>query len=89
MHQQFVLITPQTSETITCGIQLTGVVTMAMKVLHNTCKICIHDLSDMNALIPRALGVHIRQSTMPMLQQPLDKLKGKCVGIEAVQLCII
>ena len=35
-----VLITPQTSVTITCGIQPTGVVTMAMKVLHITLVTC-------------------------------------------------
>ena len=61
--------------TITCGIQPTGVINMAMKVLHlhNTSNICICDLPDMNALIPRAcsfwaLGIHIRQIPMPMLQ---------------------
>ena len=59
--------------TITCGIQPTGVVTMAMKVLHNTCNMCICDFPDMNVLIPRACGpqalaIHIRQIPMPMLQ---------------------
>ena len=39
---------------------------MAMKVLHNTCNMCISDLPDMNALIPlacssRGSGMHIRQ----------------------------
>ena len=41
---------------------------MAMKVLHNTCNMCISDLPDMNALIPPGcnpwalqLGIHIRQ----------------------------
>ena len=36
--------------TITCGIQPTGVVTIAMKVLHNNCKLYFHELLDMNAL---------------------------------------
>ena len=40
------------SVTITYGIQSTGFVTMAMTVLRNTCNMFIHDLSDMNALIP-------------------------------------
>ena len=40
--------------TITCGIQSTGVVTMAMKALHNTCNMCIHDLLDMNSFSPWA-----------------------------------
>ena len=61
MHYQFVLITSQTSVTITCGIYPTGIVTMAMKFLHNICNMCIHDLPNMNALIPWALGIHIRQ----------------------------
>ena len=65
MHLVFVIITPQTNVTITCGIQPTGVVTMEMKVFHNTCNMCIHDLPDMNALIPWALGMHIRQPLMP------------------------
>ena len=52
--------------TITSGIQATGVVTMAMEVLHNTCNMCICDLPDMYALIPQACspwssGIHIRQ----------------------------
>ena len=42
--------------TITCGIQPNGVITMTMKVLHNNCKMCNHDLPDMNALEPVALG---------------------------------
>ena len=62
MHLVFVIITPQTNVTITCGIQPTGVVTMEMKVFHNTCNMCIHDLSDINALIPQALVIHIRQT---------------------------
>ena len=49
-YKQFILITPQTSVTITCGIQATGVITMAMKVLHNSCNMCIFDLPDMYAL---------------------------------------
>ena len=52
--------------TITCGFQTTGVVTMAMKVLHNTCKMCIRDLPVMNALIPQACDpwasrIHIKE----------------------------
>ena len=41
--------------TITCRIQPTGVVTMALKVLHNICNMhmCSCDLPDMYALIPR------------------------------------
>ena len=66
MYWEFVLITPQTSVTVTCGIQPTGVLTMAMKLLHNTCNMYIRDLPKMNTLIPRALGprslgIHIRQ----------------------------
>ena len=39
---------------------------MSMEVLHNTCNMHIHDLPDMNALIPPACGpwascIHIRQ----------------------------
>ena len=37
---------PQTSVTITCGIQPIDVVTMTMEMLHNTCNMCIHDLPD-------------------------------------------
>ena len=59
-------ITPQTSVTITCGIQPTGVITMAMKVLHNTCNMCICDLPDMDALNPQAYISG--KSLMPMLQ---------------------
>ena len=46
----------QTSVTITCGIQPTGVVTMTIKVSHNTCNMCICDLPDMytSALRPVA-----------------------------------
>ena len=68
MHWQFILITPQTSVTIICGIQPAGVVTMVMKVLHNTCNMCTCNLPVMNALIPWTSGVHIRQIPMPMLQ---------------------
>ena len=39
--------------TITCGIQPTNVVTMVMKVLHNSCNMCTLDLTDMHAI---ALG---------------------------------
>ena len=62
MHLVIVIITPQTNVTITCGIQPTGVVTMEMKVLHNTCNMYIHDLPDINALIPQALGIRIRHT---------------------------
>ena len=45
-------MTSQTSVTITCDIQLTGVGIMTMNVLHNTCNMCFGDVPDMNALIP-------------------------------------
>ena len=56
-------VTPQISMT-TCGIQPTGIAAMAMDLLQKTCNMCIHDLPDMNALIPQAcgpptLGIHI------------------------------
>ena len=73
-------MTSQTSVTITCGIQPNSVATMAMKVLCITCNICIHDLPDMNALIPQActcsLGLQANMSgkfPMPMLQ-PLNNI---------------
>ena len=45
--------------TITCGIQPTSVVTMAMNVLHNTCNKCIHKLPDTYTLSPQvALRLH-------------------------------
>ena len=71
MHLQFALITPQTSVTITCGIQPTGVVTMIMKMLYNTCNMCICDFPDMNALVPWACTPWAQtsgKSLMPMLQ---------------------
>ena len=40
--------------TITSDIQPTGVATMTMKVLHNTCNMCIHNVPLMNALRPVA-----------------------------------
>ena len=43
---------PQTSVTISCSIQPTSVITMAMTVLHHTCNMFVRDLPDMNALIP-------------------------------------
>ena len=43
--------------TLTCSIQPTGVVTMAMKVLHNTRSMCIRDFPDINS---QASGIHIR-----------------------------
>ena len=56
----FVLITSQTSVTITCGIQPAGVVTMVKKVLHNTCDMYICDLPDANAFIS-GIAIHIKQ----------------------------
>ena len=50
---------------ITCGIQPTNVVTMVMKVLHNTCHMCTLDLTNVYALAiePVALVlVHTYQS---------------------------
>ena len=43
------LITTQTSVMITQCIQPTSIITMAMKVFHNTCNICIRDLLDKHA----------------------------------------
>ena len=59
--------------TIACGIQPTSVVTMAKKVLHNTCNTCSHDLPDVNAssLGPVAFGLQAYISgkfPMPILQ---------------------
>ena len=54
--------------TITCGIQPTGVYTMAMKVLHNTCNMCVHNMPDMNALIPGLWAYISGKSLMLMLQ---------------------
>jgi len=34
---------------------------MHMEVLHISCNMCTHDLPDMYALSPWALGIHIRQ----------------------------
>ena len=68
--------------TIACGIQPTDVVSMAVKVLHNTCNMYFYDLLDMNALFPqayapRASGIHISgKSLMPMLQSLLVLSKG-------------
>ena len=52
-------IIPQISVIITCGIQPTGVVTMDMEVLHNSCDMWTHDLPDMYVLSPQDLGIHI------------------------------
>ena len=65
----YVRITPQTSLTITCDIQPTGIATMAIKVLHNTCNMSFCDFPDMyslNTLVysPRALE-YIRIRQMP------------------------
>ena len=43
------------SVTITFGIQSTNVVTITMKVLHNSCNMCTLDMTDMYALF---LGPH-------------------------------
>ena len=43
---------------ITCTFQSTGVVTMVMEVLHNSCNMCTCDLPD-NVVI--ALGMNVRQ----------------------------
>ena len=54
--------------TITCGIQHAGV-TVAMEVLHNSCvtyALMIYLICMPSALV--ALGIHIRQIPMPMLQ---------------------
>ena len=61
MHNQlqFALKTLQTSVTITCGIQPTSVVTMAMKVLRNTCNMCIHDMSDMMPSFLRSAALEL------------------------------
>ena len=52
-------ITPLTIVTITCDIQSANVVTMAMKVLHKICNMCIHDLPDMYAWSPQEDLHHI------------------------------
>ena len=44
-----------------CGTQPTGVVTMAMEVLHNICNMCICGLPDMYAVGPWASGIHTQQ----------------------------
>ena len=54
-YNTLAVMTSQTSVTITCGIQPTGVVTMAMKVLHNTCNICIGGMP--STLRPAALYI--------------------------------
>ena len=46
--------------TVTCGIQPTGIVTMAMEVLHSSYNMCIHDLPDILTIM-QTLGIHIRQ----------------------------
>ena len=63
MHWQFVLITPQISVTVTCGIWPTGVVTMAIEALHNSTSsnMCTCDFPVMYALSPHPLGIHITQ----------------------------
>ena len=43
-------ITSRVSVTITCGIQPTNVVTMAMEALCNSCNMCTLDVTDMHAL---------------------------------------
>ena len=54
--------------TITCSIQPTNVVTMVMKMLHNSCNMCILDLTDMYALAPHACTYISVKSLMCMLQ---------------------
>ena len=56
--------------TIICGIQSIGVVTIAMKVLHNSSNMCIHDLRD-NYVYTVALR-HIRQ--IPYALQLLQRI---------------
>ena len=57
---------PQAIMTITCDIQPTGAVTMAMEVLHNSCSMCIHDLPGMYALNPQVSDIgHIYQPNHP------------------------
>ena len=59
--------------TITCDIQPTGIVTMAIKVLHNTCNMSFRYFPDMYALNtlayrPQALEYILGKSLMSMLQ---------------------
>ena len=49
-HYQLIHIISQFNATIVCGIQLTDVITMVIKLLHNCCKMCTFDLTDMYAL---------------------------------------
>ena len=58
---QFVLTTPQISVEITCGIQPTGGVTVAMEVLHSSCNMYTHELPDVYPISPWASGIHIKQ----------------------------
>ena len=60
-----VLIIPQISMKITCSIQLTGVVTMEIEVLHNTCDTCTCNFPDMYGWRLHE-GIHISdESLMP------------------------
>ena len=63
----FVLITPQTSVTSTCGIQHPGAATTAMEVFHNTCNMCIHDLADMDVLSSHASACISGKSMLQLL----------------------
>ena len=49
---------------------------MAMKVLHNSCSMHIHDLPDMNALILQALGIHISGKSLVTMLKPLATYVG-------------
>ena len=64
---------------IITGIQST-VVTMAMEVLHNNCNMFIHDLPNMNFLIPRASAMHIRQ--IPHAHVTIPKTYNVCWNSE-------
>ena len=68
--------------TITCGIQPTGIVTMAMKMLHNTCNMCIHDLP-YTVWMPSSFGlsalklwVYISDKSFMLILQPLHVATG-------------
>ena len=56
------LNTTQTSVMITRCIQPTSIITIAMKVFHNTCNICIRDLLDKHAEVQRSLAIRIRHT---------------------------
>ena len=81
------LITTQTSVMITQCIQPTSIITMAMKVFHNTCNICIRDLLDKHAEVQMLLTIRIQHTylkpqytyqikPMPMLQPLRDVISN-------------